>query len=197
MYKLPSSVKKRFSRVKYSHPLKAILPMLILTLVSVQANSALLRDSGRVTHRSVGIFEFSVDSPSSRVKIWERSRKDFRITLFDGLGDWIGSNDDWGVGTDAGGHHWRQNIFDASLTLTLLEDNYTAVVSHWTNRSSTLQGFGRNRFAGNYRVRVRGNRVSQGHNSVPEPGTLALLLLGFGGLAFRKFTLNSKGGLAA
>ena len=198
MFKLLSFAKKRGFRVKPYKPFKTILPVLMLTLVSVQANSALLKDSGRVTHRSEGVFEFSVDAPSSRVNIWERSRRDFRITLFDGLGNYFATNDDHGWGRNAGGHHRGQNWLDASLTLNLLEDNYTAVVSYWTNHStSQIDDFGRNFLGGNYRLFVRGRGVSGGHNSVPEPGTLVLLLLGSSGLAFRKFAFNRKGSIAA
>ena len=198
MSKHSSFAKKRCFRVKPYKPFKVILPVLMLTLVSVQANSALLTDSGRVAHRSEGIFEFSVDAPSSRVNIWERSRKDFRITLFDGLGNYFATNDDHGWGRNAGGRLPGQNWLDASLTLNLLEDNYTAVVSYWTNRSSSqIDDFGRNFRSGSYRLFVRGRGVSEGHNSVPEPGTLALLLLGSGGLAFRKFAFNRKGSSAA
>ena len=165
--------------------LKILLSSIVCVLFMTQANASLLTDSGTVTTNAISTHEFSVDQPSSSVDIWELSGQDFRITLFDGIGDFFATNDDHAWGTNSGGHHSGQNWLDASLSLTLLEDNYTAVVTAWTNwTNGGIDSFGTNDRSGGYTLNISGDGISEGHGSVPLPGTMALMLLGLSGVGF-------------
>ncbi|MDP2395635.1 MAG: DVUA0089 family protein [bacterium] len=165
---------------------KKILLVSLLMFTQI-AQSAFLSETGSVTHTTNGLYEFSVNQPSSTVSLWETSYQDLRINLFNSQGNLVGTNDDCGWDGQAGPCYSGQNWLDASILMNLVQDNYTAVLSYWTNSSSTINGYGTNRFWGDYNLYVSGDGISAGHSStVPEPATYLLLLLGVAGLMFVK-----------
>ena len=164
----------------------------------IEAQAARITQYGYIAHENdIGVFDFNV-SQLSNVNIWEESRADYRISLFDDTG-LIGSNDDntfngfydvYSHGTSPGMLHNRQNIYDASLLATDLLGDYTAVISYWTNTGelgdsiqnafNTDIGSTRNRYVGNYNLFVEGKYVEEGHqiSTVPAPPVLWLILSG-------------------
>lgn len=154
-----------------------------LLVLSPWTQAAMLSSFGAVTTTQNGIFDFSVDQTSSYVTFAEFSLRDFRLGIFDSFESLVASNDDcWGSCLPG------QNVLDSMLNLTLNSGNYTAVVSSWTNYSTTLDGYGLNDRRGLYLLKISGDGISAGHSvaAVPEPGILALIGIGFIGIVFAR-----------
>ncbi len=186
-----------------------------LLLVSQLASALTLNYDGTLLNRGdYDSIQFTVTSPST-VNIWTDSFGpgfDPILGLFDSLGNQIAWNDDHGStygGANAGLNHVLQEAWDSSLRMTNLVGNYILTISafsseNWNDhqqRKSLAATFAQNATGsfskhetGDYNIYVKGANIApyvDQTSTVPEPGSIPLLLLGLAGF----YTMTKKNSL--